>query len=189
MTGIAASASRSATSASSSSAGAKRTPTWPSCCASWACSVCQRDKLTITLPAGGIASSSATCRHVSSTSCRCLMSCIERVLERLHPRSAIAIDETLLRRGALLEVRLEDGIDRVDDLLAREGRADDLADRGVVAGRATQHQLIGLDALLVDAEHADVADVMVPAGVDAARHLEADLAQVFEVIEVVEALG
>ena len=48
--------------------------------------------------------------------------------------------------------------------------------------------LIPLGAVLIDAEDADVADVVVAARVHAARDVEVELADVVQVIQVVEAL-
>ena len=59
----------------------------------------------------------------------------------------------------------------------------------VIALRAADRHLIPLVAVLVDAENADVADVMMAAGIDAAGHIQFDLADVVLKIEIVEALG
>jgi hypothetical protein len=48
--------------------------------------------------------------------------------------------------------------------------------------------LVPLLVVLVDAEDADVGDVVVAAGVHAARDVERDVADVVEVVEVVELL-
>src|SRR2546422_8046369 len=48
--------------------------------------------------------------------------------------------------------------------------------------------LVPLLAALVDAEYSDVADVMVATGVHAAGDIEVDLADVVQVVEIVEAL-
>ncbi len=57
-------------------------------------------------------------------------------------------------------------------------RSDDLADRSdFVAGAAERH-LIEFRALLLDAENADVADMVVAAGVDAAGDLQLEVADV-----------
>ena len=61
---------------------------------------------------------------------------------------------------------------------AGKARAEDLADRGVLARRAAERDLVELLALLVDAEDADVADVVVAAGIDAAGDLDLELADV-----------
>ena len=50
------------------------------------------------------------------------------------------------------------------------------AERGVLRARAAEHELVELLALLLDAEDADVADVVVAAGVDAAGDLDLQLA-------------
>src|SRR5690349_20227399 len=67
-----------------------------------------------------------------------------------------------------------------------EGGADDLAKRGFVALRAADRHLIPLRSVLVDAENADVTDVVVPARVHAARNVEVELADVVQIIEIVE---
>src|SRR5690606_35131172 len=66
-------------------------------------------------------------------------------------------------------------------------RADDLGERGVVALAAAERDLVPLGPVLVDAEHADVADVVVAAGVHAAGDVDLDVADVMQVVEVVEA--
>ena len=53
---------------------------------------------------------------------------------------------------------------------------EDRADRGVLGGRAAERDLVEFLALLVDAEDADVADMVVAAGIDAARDLDLELA-------------
>ena len=63
--------------------------------------------------------------------------------------------------------------------------------RGQTGGAiaAAQGQLVPLGAVLVDAEDADVAAVMVAAGVDAAADVQVEVPEVFELIGVLEALG
>ncbi len=56
------------------------------------------------------------------------------------------------------------------------------------AGRAAERDLVPLLATLVDAEDADVPDVVMPTGIHAAGHLDLDVAQIVEVIEIVEPL-
>ena len=54
---------------------------------------------------------------------------------------------------------------------------------------AADLDLVPLLAVLVDAEDADVADVVVAAGIHAAGDVEVELADVVQVVEVVEALA
>ncbi len=52
---------------------------------------------------------------------------------------------------------------------------------------AAERHLIPLRAVLIDAQNADVADVMVTARVDAARDVQRQVAEVVHVVEIVEA--
>ena len=61
-------------------------------------------------------------------------------------------------------------------------------ERGEAAGRAAEGDLVPLLAVLIDAQDADVPDVVVAAGIHAAGHLDLDLAEVVQVVEIVEAL-
>src|SRR5262249_44477307 len=109
-------------------------------------------------------------------------------LERCHADTAESVEEafTVLALG---DVGIEDALERLRDFGLRHGRADHLADRGIVtAGGAAERDLVPLLAALVDAEDADVADGMMSAAVHAARHLELDLAEIVEIVEAVEAL-
>src|SRR6202044_2618906 len=69
----------------------------------------------------------------------------------------------------------------------RKAGADDAAERGVLALLAANFDLVPLTAVLVDAQDADVADMVVAAGIHAARNIEVEFADVVLVIEVVEA--
>src|SRR5882672_10791883 len=107
---------------------------------------------------------------------------IDRFLEGLYPDAVHHVDEALGVAVAASEVALDQLLDDVGDLGARERRPDDLAERGA------DPDLVPLLAVLVDAEDADVPDVVVAAGVHAPRDVDVDLADVVQVIEVVEAL-
>src|SRR6185369_1152929 len=89
---------------------------------------------------------------------------------------------------AQLEVGLDERGDHIRHLGRGEGRADHLSQRGVVALAAADRDLVPLAAVLVHAEDADVAHVMVAARIHAARDVEVQLADVVEVIEVGEAI-
>src|SRR6478752_10759566 len=67
----------------------------------------------------------------------------------------------------------DDGIDGLRHGLGPEAGANDGADLGVVLWAAAERNLVELGAFLVDAQNADIAGMMVPAGVDAAGHVEA----------------
>src|SRR5574343_524763 len=110
---------------------------------------------------------------------------VNTVLERVEADTVEGVDETLLGR-AVLDIDLDDLIDDVSHFAGREGRADHLTQLGIVALAAAQRDLVELGIVLVYTEHADVADFVVSAGVHAARDVEIDLADVEQVIEVVE---
>src|SRR5690606_27345416 len=110
------------------------------------------------------------------------------LLERRRPQPPVGGEEGLLAPLAQREIGLDDGLDGVGDLLRREATADDLADRAVLVARAAERHLIELLALLLDAEDADMADMVVAAGVDAAGNLELQLADLLLPLQRGEAL-
>src|SRR5260221_4727870 len=124
---------------------------------------------------------------VSLTARRPLISlAIDLFLEGRDADSLYDIDETLYLTVPALEVALDQAFDHVRQVGARERRTEDLAEGG---GRliSADLDLVPLLAVLIDAEDADVADVVVAAGVHAAGDVEVELADVEHVVEVVEA--
>src|SRR6478672_2204843 len=111
---------------------------------------------------------------------------IDALLEGLEADAANGVEEALVRMAAL-DVRLDEALDHVRHVLRGERRADHLAEGCVVALRSADRYLVPLGTALVDAEDADVADVVLAAGVHASRHVEVELADVVQVIEIVEA--
>src|SRR5690606_10411478 len=162
-----------------------RTPTGVLRARSASRSACQRSSDTITGPSGS-ASSSPTVTNLSSTNSPFLMSFIEALLERLDADAAIGVDEPLAL-VALADIGRDDGLDRVDDFLFGEGTADDVADGRLLVRRATERHLVIFDALLVDAENADMADMVMAASVDAARGVDLQLADIVLALDVGEA--
>src|SRR5688572_10568450 len=107
-----------------------------------------------------------------------LWSAIDALLEWKRSDALVGVDETLARIAAL-EIGGDQRVDRFDDLVGGNRGAEDLAERGVAEiDVAAQADLVELDAVLVDAEDADVADMMMAAGVDAARDLYLQVADV-----------
>src|SRR5690349_939924 len=93
---------------------------------------------------------------------------VRRGLEGLDADAADRVDEAL-GRGALLAVGGDERLDDVGHLVGRERRADHLAGSGGAAERravgAAERHLVPLGAVLVDAEDADVAAVVMAARV------------------------
>src|SRR5690606_13682173 len=120
-----------------------------------------------------------------------MMSAIHAFLERVDAVTPYHVDEALRLALAPLQVDANQLLDHVGNLLARERRADHLADRRRRArpGQplvAADGDLVPLVAVFVDAEDADVADVVVAARVHAAGDVEIELADVVHVVEPVE---
>ena len=103
------------------------------------------------------------------------MSGIEFLPEWLNADAAIGVEEALAGR-ARFEIGVDDGLDRIGDFVLAERGADDVADRGGLVARAAERDLVEFDALLIDAENADMADMVMAAGVDAAGNLDLELA-------------
>src|SRR4029079_9409176 len=96
---------------------------------------------------------------------------IDAFLERFGTDAPHRVDEALAG-VAMIDVSVDQPRDDVGHVLRSEGGADDLAERGVVALRAADRHLVPLAAVLVDAEDADVSDVMLATRVHAAGHVE-----------------
>src|SRR5215470_12010025 len=156
--------------------------------ASWSRLACQRASVTISAPASGSGSSSLTNSQGSSTTPVALMSGIELLLEGLEADAAIGIEEALAA-CTHIQIGVDDGLDRAHDLVGAERRPDDVAERGVLVGAAAEGDLVEFGAVLVDAEDADVADMMVAAGVDAAGNLDLQLADIEQLGEIGEMLA
>src|SRR5262249_29518426 len=108
---------------------------------------------------------------------------IDRFLEGFDADAAHHVDEALGVAVAARQVAVDQLLDHVGHLGARKRGADDLAERRSDSGPdfalvAADLDLVPLLAVLVDAEDADVADMVVTAGVHAARDVDVDLADV-----------
>src|SRR5262245_38254340 len=155
---------------------------------SWSRLACQRASVTITAPASGSGSSSGTNSQGSSTTPVALMSGIELLLEGLQADAPVGVEEALAA-FAHMQIGVDDGLDRAHDLRGAERRTHDIADRGVLVGTAAEGDLVELGAMLVDAEDADVADMVVAPGIDAAGDLELQLADVEQLGQIGEMLA
>src|SRR5690349_16016244 len=108
---------------------------------------CQRSKLMMIGPLPITDSSSASVRQVSWAICPSLIRAIQTILERCLADAAIGVEEPLAG-VAFAQIDIDQRLHRIDDLFGREGRADDLADVGVLGGRAAQGHLIEFLAVL-----------------------------------------
>src|SRR5262245_41351155 len=111
----------------------------------------------------GTGASSSTRTNRSSTMRPALMSGIDPLLERLDADTFDGIDEQLVRPLAQLKIAGGDVLDYVGDLAIRHRRTQNRAELCALVGAAADGDLVILLAVLLDAENADVPDVMVAA--------------------------
>src|SRR5438128_1405665 len=129
----------------------------------------------------------------SVTTRRCLISvAIDPLLERFDADAMHHVDEALNLALAPLEITLDQALDDIRHLGPRERRAEHFAKRCLHARAnlalvSAYLNLVPLLAVLIDAQDADVAHMVVAAGVHAARDIEVQLADVVQIIEIVEA--
>src|SRR5579871_4991602 len=111
---------------------------------------------------------------------------IDCLLESFRAEAAHGVDETLRFAVANVQVPADEPLDDIGNLGRGERAAEHFAERRVLALRAADLDLIPLLTVLVDAEDAYVADVVVAAGVHATRNIEVELADVEQIVEVLE---
>src|SRR5690606_12817502 len=99
-------------------------------------------------------------------------------VERVHKQLAVL---------AAAGIYVDDLLDHIRDFILGEGGAHDLPEGGVIVCRSTKGHLVEFLTLLVYPEDADVAHVMVPAGVHAAGDVQRHLADVAQALRIVEA--
>src|SRR5690242_15301965 len=111
---------------------------------------------------------------------------IDTSLERSHTDATERIDETFAL-FALGNIDIENAFECRGHFGFCNRGSDDTAERSQISVSDTaQGNLIPLFAVLIDAEDADVADMMMTAGIHAARHFEFDISEIVEIIEIVE---
>src|SRR5471032_2881540 len=114
--------------------------------------------------------------------------CIYVFLERRQAQALGRVDEAFVF-VAVAHIDLQQTRDDFRHLQGGERWSDDLADGGVVALRPADRHLIPFAAILVDAENADAAHVMVAAGIDTAGNVQLDFADVVLEVDIVETFG
>src|SRR6185437_15966248 len=116
-------------------------------------------------------------RFGSGSGClRARLFAIERLLERRVAHPSIDLDEGLVGGLPPLDVGVHQPFDGVRYVVGNKAGAHRIAQRRALRGVAADGDLVELGALLLDAENADMADIVVAAGIDAARNLDLELA-------------
>src|SRR5262245_44395986 len=141
----------------------------------------------ITGTPSGTGASSSTRTNRSSTMRPDLTSDINPLLEGIDADATDRIDEQLVRAFPQFEIGGGDVLNDIGDLAIGHRRPQNLAELGVLAGAAADRHLVELLAVLLDTEDADVADVMVAAGIDAPRDVDVQPPEIVREIEILEA--
>src|SRR6185437_15001128 len=102
------------------------------------------------------------------------------------PQTPVALDEGLLLIAAKFEIRMDQPLHALRDLIPRQRPAHALADRSVIARTAAQSDLIPLLAVLIDAENADVTDAVVSTAIHASADRDADRTNLVLCLERIE---
>src|SRR6185437_8063974 len=118
-------------------------------------------------------SSSARWCHSSTLRVPSSARSIKRLFERGLADAAIGLGK-MLAVLTQLQIDIDQLVDRGGNVVAFHGRTDDRADRGFPAGIAAERDLIDLLAVLIDPEDADMAEMVMAAGVDATGYLDVE---------------
>src|SRR5262249_12049550 len=127
-------------------------------------------------PPAGSGRSSPTWTKSSRVISPPLTSGIDTLLERLDAKPLHRIDEELVGARAQREIGLDDVFHHVGNFLEFHRGPDQRAQFGVLVGASADRDLVELLAILFDAENADMADMMMAAGVDAAGDVDMESA-------------
>ncbi len=110
---------------------------------------------------------------------------VDGFLERLDADAPIRVDEPLVVL-ALHEIRVDDLPDRTRHFDLRQPRPESVAERCLLIRRTAERELEELLAAFIDAQNADVADMVVAAGVHATRDVDREMADPLQLIEIAE---
>src|SRR3954471_1566238 len=150
------------------------TPTLPSRLSNASASPTKRSAGTRMSPLSGSGVSTASLTKLSSAIFPPLTSGIDALLEGLDTEALHRVDEQLLRPLAQCKIGFDDVLDDVGDLVELDAGADQIAQRGTLVGTAADGDLVDLLTVLLDAENADMTDMVMAAGVDAAGDVDVE---------------
>src|SRR5690606_13775207 len=95
----------------------------------------------------------------------------------------------LIRAFAQGEIGIDHRFNGVHHIFRREAATGDFANSRLFIRRTAKRDLIELLTLLLDAQNADMADMMVAAGIDAAGNLDLEIADFKLALLIAKALG
>src|SRR5580692_4708129 len=114
------------------------------------------------------------------------MSGIDALLERFDAEALDRLHEAFAAL-AQIEIGRDDLLDHVGNLRVGDGRPEQRAKLRLLVGAAAERDLVELLAVLLDAENADMADMVMAAGIDAAGNIDVQPSEVAGEVEVAEA--
>src|SRR3984893_6752080 len=117
------------------------------------------------------------------------MSGIDTLLERLDSQALDGLYESLVGPFPQFEIGSHHVLDDIGDLRVGDGGSEQRAELRVFVGPAAEGDLVEFLAVLLDAENADMADMVMAAGIDATRNIDVQTAEVAGEIEIAEAAG
>src|SRR4051794_22337395 len=148
------------------------TPTLPVRLSSASASPTKRSAGTRMSPPSGSGVSTASLTKLSSAIFPPLTSGINALLEGFDAEALYGVHEQLFGPLSQGQISFHDVLDDVGDLVELDAGADQIAERGALVGAAADGDLVDLLAVLLDAEDADVTDMVMAAGVDAAGDVD-----------------
>src|SRR3954454_20722135 len=148
------------------------TPTLPARLSSVSTSPMKRSAGTRTSPLSGSGVSTASLTKLSSAIFPPLTSGIDALLEGFDAEALHRVHEQLFGPLAQRQISFHDVLDDVGDLVEFDAGADQIAECGTLVGAPADGDLVDLLAVLLDAENADVTDMVMAAGVDTAGDID-----------------
>src|ERR1700722_2162822 len=156
-------------------------------CTSSSASARKRCAVTRTGTSSGSGACSSPRTLGSSTIWPALTSGIDALPEWLDAGPLHRVDEQLVGTLAKLDIGGGNVLHDVRNLRVRNRGSDQRAELGALVGLAAERDLIKLLAVLLDAENADMADMVMAAGIDAAGDIDVQAAEIARQVEVAEA--
>src|SRR3954452_22085435 len=148
------------------------TPTLPFRLSNVSASPTKRSAGTRMSPPSGSGVSTASLTKLSAAIFPPLTSGINALLEGFDAEAFDGVHEQLFRPLAQRQIGFHDVLDDVGDLVELDAGPDQIAERGVLVGAAADGDLVDLLAVLLDTENADMADMVMAAGIDAAGDVD-----------------
>src|SRR3954468_21824020 len=165
------------------------TPTLPFRLSNVSASPTKRSAGTKMSPPSGSGVSTASLTKLSSAIFPPLTSGINALLEGFDAEALYGVHEQLFGPLAQRQIGFHDVLDDVGDLVELDTGADQIAECGTLVGAPADGDLVDLLAVLLDAENADMTDMVMAAGVDAAGDVDVQPADQISQLVIGEAPG